>query len=314
MQGEKHPLTRHIVAAYDASKLGYSLGQWLLFLQELFLVADKENLSVSDICICDENYQFDSEGGANEKVPDYFEDVLDYFGCRDLIRYKGIDTINNGRLVRIWPSDREYLDGTFLPDSTLNIQKLIDTIPSPFNRRIRKENHTGKFFETLVCSRGKLANVAVHLKQTNSEPNTSNASLNEWEAAIRQFSGSLNFFLIGNDVKDDRFKDMANVYSIDNKDPQIIRDLSIIDSCDFFIGMMSGPCNHVIFSPKPYVIFKNELHHVSEMVKEIGSNDHYPFAAAYQKVIRKNENSELIVRYLEFLIEGIGLGGGANGT
>ena len=168
--------------------------------------------------------------------------------------------------------------------------------------------------QTIRHTFGNSPVVGLHLKQVIGYVENSPISLaNEpvWfeflTDAASQFD--IQFLLIGDDpicadIQALRQVTLARNIGADN----FCMHLALLSECAGFMGMMSSICNTALFSDLPYVVFKNPDHHRQEMILEIGSNDHYPFATQYQKIIRENETSTRLLeelRRMPFVIDAL---------
>jgi hypothetical protein len=144
--------------------------------------------------------------------------------------------------------------------------------------------------------------VALHLKNVpnNTGGRISVANSVAWkEFLVRAAQYDVQFVLIGDDPVDVGIATLPNVaLAREMNATPFAKHLAFIAVADGFMGMMSGPSNFAILSPKPYVLFKNQDHHREEMLKEIGIDDRYSFALSGQKIQRVNETAEILLSEL----------------
>jgi len=146
--------------------------------------------------------------------------------------------------------------------------------------------------------------VVVHLKNNPKLTGYSNANFKSWQSFFQSCCGRYNvrFILIGNEPIDPGITQLPNVLVARERGSNLPRDLALIQSGRFFMGMSSGPCIMALFSDIPYVIYKNPDHHAEEMALELGTDIRFPFSSSAQKVLRIYETSEnLMSEFVELL-------------
>jgi hypothetical protein len=148
--------------------------------------------------------------------------------------------------------------------------------------------------------------VTVHLKNStrkSGEKDWYNANLDEWglflEKASLQFD--VKFLLIGNDPIPKKICALPNVITSKKIGNSLVSDLALIQASYAFMGVASGPSNMAKYSCVPYLVYKNPNHHIEEMKKDMGSEDHYNFSEPFQKLMRKLENKNAIFSEFEEL-------------
>jgi ADP-heptose:LPS heptosyltransferase len=145
-----------------------------------------------------------------------------------------------------------------------------------------------------------IVKVAVHLKQTSSNADLSNSNIESWKRFFNESKKfNVMFFLIGKEKTNKIFGNYKNIIVNDLDNYDLLNDLTLIETCDLFVGMMSGPANMAIFGKKPYLIFKNPNHHKEEMLVEIGLENKYTFADENQKVLRLTDTFDNIMNEFE---------------
>jgi len=208
---------------------------------------------------------------------------------QDLIREFGVNAI-------LWPDLDALRYSTHNYDSTLRIQKFFRDIGSIPVISLKKEllNWSEKY---LVEKSGGKQVVAVHLKHNSKINGQSNANMDSWwsfflEEKIQQHA---HFVIIGNDPVSEQIRQVPNITIAQGNGLTIAHHLALIQSAEYFMGMMSGPANMAIFGGQPYLIFKNPDHHPTEMIAELGDNDHYVFAKPNQRVLRKWDTPDTLI-------------------
>lgn len=134
---------------------------------------------------------------------------------------------------------------------------------------------------------GKL--VAVHLKQVSGKTDLdSNADQESWHKFFSTLArpGIQEFVLLGLDQVSPAIRETNGIHLAREMGLPLSVQLALISVSDGFLGMASGICPAAILSNTPYVAFKNPLHHVAEMNREIGSADCFPFASPNQRLWR----------------------------
>jgi hypothetical protein len=192
----------------------------------------------------------------------------------------------------LWPNPLDISSGQHVYDSTRRLQKhytQFGSIPSLSVNDDLLERVAGRLGRHV----GNKVTVAVHLKSNCHLPGLSNAHLPSWkELFLFAQTYPVQFVLIGDDLGNHQFRDVPNVSVARDFSENIADDLAIIQLSDFFMGMMSGPANMALFGRKPYAIYKNPDHHKLEMLREIGSEDRYPFSSTCQRVFRTWDTSD----------------------
>lgn len=142
--------------------------------------------------------------------------------------------------------------------------------------------------------------IVIHLKNNPNGKGLSNAKLKVWLSFFGQCVGrkDLKFILIGNEEIGPEIVSLPNILVARDFGSTLVNDLALIQTAYIFLGMSSGPCNMAIFSPIPYVIFKNPGHHVEEMKIELGQADKFPFASVHHKFYRVFETKEKLISEL----------------
>lgn len=151
--------------------------------------------------------------------------------------------------------------------------------------------------------RGQL--VCVHLR--NVPPFTaeeSNAQAPDWMKFFREHArpGSLDFLLLGDDSLPEGFSLCAGVSHAAILGLDLATQLALVASADGFLGMASGLCTAANFSETPHVIFKHPNHHSTEMERELGSADRFPFANTRQRLWRREVNPEILSDALALIL------------
>ena len=150
--------------------------------------------------------------------------------------------------------------------------------------------------------------VAVHLRNQSGAQSGSNADLVAWAGFIgrAQAFNDVCFVLLGNEELGDVLPGLSNVILSRDFGATIAEDLALVQICDAFMGMASGPCNMAIFTDRPYVIFKNPTDHAEHIQREIGDAERFSFAMPNQKLLRVSETDEWLMAEFEALYAAVG--------
>lgn len=139
--------------------------------------------------------------------------------------------------------------------------------------------------------------VVVHLNTISHEDPSSLADLEAWYtffAACRN-RFDVSFILIGDDEPGQQFRRLSNVLITRDVGADLGLDLALIPAAFMFMGTASGPCQMALFCDVPYLIYKNPNHHPKDMEREVGYQDHFPFANKFQKFLRVFSTSDQLM-------------------
>jgi hypothetical protein len=297
-------IRNQLVGLYDITRTGGALGQLLMLLEELAILREENNLPNAEVFIINDIRQMDGPFGGNhlsdsnqniEKLRLVTKAIVGISDCIDLSLLSSTDVSGLLQDKVLWPHPRDILNGRHNYDSTLFIQKHYKK-----NGRIPrlsvKDELLGRAVDLIRDKSKKALSVAVHLKSNPKLVGQSNANLAAWRSLfIFGQSFPAHFFLVGDEQTNADFRDLPNVSIAYDANFTLDGYLALIQACELFMGMMSGPGNMALFGAKPYVIFKNPDHHVSEMFREIGSLDRYSFSTGHQRVLRTWDTEESLV-------------------
>jgi hypothetical protein len=199
----------------------------------------------------------------------------------------------------VWPSTDELAASTHDFDTTLRLQQTYAQNGVLPRIRVRREIRDDA--RRYMRSTSDVA-LAIHFK--NQPGAESNGIINVWRDFI-EARVETRFFLIGSDPVPAEIGVLKNVKTVAVHTLDLAFHIAVVNEADGFIGMQSGPSVFAILSDMPYVVFKNPTHHVTEMVREIGSNDCYTFAHSCQKVWREYETEARLNEALDMIISSI---------
>lgn len=284
------------------TNLTRALGEIIIFLEELLLIAQTNSISEVDIVVIHDDLEIDPahlETNIPEKVANhkgiFAVDVLGGFAAVRSIRLMSrlyLDRVVDNENNLTWP--RQHLVKKHDYDSMTRIQSASHRGSRVIPLELRPD--FTKWARKLLTDIGKVPCVAVHLKKMD-RLDESNAKMEAWhEFFVRARKESpTKFVLVGDDLVDPQIMTCSNVVRTANKTGVSIGGhLAVIQESSAFMGMMSGPSNIAIFDRKPYAIFKNPKHHRKQMIDEIGSNERYAFSTMDQRIIREYETSDLL--------------------
>lgn len=148
--------------------------------------------------------------------------------------------------------------------------------------------------------------VALHLKNVPGETEKeSNADARHWAEFLggcgRRNAG-LRFVLLGSDPVADSIRAMDNVSRLHDLGVPLSTQLALVAVSDGFMGMASGIAAAAVLSDTPYVLFKHPEHHVTEMRRELGDGNQFPFAAGNQQVWRRTHEAATLERALSMVL------------
>lgn len=297
MYGKKKGKTARILGLWDENINPLNLGGFLIFLEELAIQRLLHKIPISDVFVLKQ--KDDKKISAQQQVLtssllSLAESMKGVVHEYEVNSYKEVArALPDGSSI-IWPERGESKQKKHTFDSTLYIQKFY---------------HKTKHIPYLLCKPHILAwvdafiknnvlprkPIVVHLKN-NQKDRLSNADFGDWFAfmsfAVKKYD--VSFILIGNESIPAKIAKLPQVYLARKFGSTLFYDLGLITRAFLFMGMASGPCNMAIFSPVPYLIFKDPDHHSEEMEKELGDRDYFPFATSYQKLLRVNQSAHML--------------------
>ena len=304
-----------IVGVWDLNKNLCSLGNLIIFAEELLVRAERLGGSGVGICFHGEcsQVQLLSEDVVRDRslikldqnimnrsailaVLSNIEGIYDLYYSSKRVS-KGFSFQGKKCCVE-WPPD-DYRFGT-----TFYLQEFFRQNGRIHQLLLKKEtlNFAQEFIKKFVFPH---VPVIVHLKNNpKQKKDSSNASVDEWlrffTACVAQYS-EVKFVLIGNEEIDDRIGHLSNVILTKNLCGTLMLDLALIQIGFLFMGMSSGPSNIALFSKIPFLIYKNPNHHPEEMNLELGKQNHFPFSTPFQKFLRVYETHENLMSEFERL-------------
>jgi hypothetical protein len=305
---------KRVVGIWDQKKSGGALGCFLIFLEELQIKrqvydADEIHVIVSeDVDHLTKEIPLESKGflsrlcleDAKELSPlmtvlrsiSFVDVCYKYSGCieyQKLMEMFGVDAF-------LWPEFDELKPVTHNYDSTSRIQSYFQDKGSIPLISFKKELVSWAENYLVEKSGGKPV-VAVHLKHNLNINGQSNASMEAWGTFFleEKVQKHAHFVIVGDDPVSEQIRQVPNITIAQDDSLTLDCHLALIQTAEFFIGMMSGPSNMAIFGKKPYLIFKNPNHHATEMIAELGDGDHYLFANPNQRVLREWDTYEKLV-------------------
>ncbi len=313
-----------ILGLWDLKRSALTLGGGLVLVEELLIQKRTCHLSRARICIVGpaENLR-----GVDISKDGFHVDsclVLDAENCRDsallsaLLHLEGIDgwyfssgtqgfkQLSEQPGCLVWPEFQNQRFVNYHYEDILDVQSLFQEYGRVVALSLSREcvDRARDFIKTYAPTG---LTVAVHLKNNPLQKRCSNAYQPAWLEFFRACQGKFDatFILVGNEEVDERIVLLTNVVVAQKKGSQLSLDLALIQSADAFMGMASGPCNMVLFGDQPFVIFKNLEHHAAEMEKELGLSDHFNFSKPLQKILRVDENKEILMNEFAKIYHGL---------
>ena len=140
----------------------------------------------------------------------------------------------------------------------------------------------------------------IHLKNLGTFE-TSRANMAIWVPLISEIAKatSLPLLLIGDDDYPSELLSINGVIHLKSFFVPLMSQLAITSKAKFFIGSASGVASSAIYSDTPYLIFKDPRHHQTEMSRELGSSNHFPWAGRNQLILREEPTIERIRNFIE---------------
>lgn len=292
-----------LMGVWDLQKTAITLGGILTLASELTIISKQEGVALEGVCF------IGSIPGLG-KVDDLrllrAEEINKNVLLRVLYAVNGVSRIYMAASVeqvssvyRLWPGldDKRYQYGTyfFLQAFCRDGGKML-----PLGLKGPVLDRANEYIDVKAPMKKV---VAVHLKNNERLSGCSNANFKEWHAFFVECGDQFQdftFFLIGNEKMPESFLKLENVVVVQKDDLDFVAHLAIIERAAFFMGMSSGPCNMALLNQKPCVIFKNPDHDVEEMRQELGARERFDFCTQEQKMVRRFETKELLMR--EFLL------------
>lgn len=301
-----------VIAAWDSSASGASLGTLIILLAECSLLCSICKADEFDIAVHGPShgvtnlrpgeYRLLNENDKRDAALSLLENLQSLgrvFLCADLQAFDSLSSINSGVSLKWSFSGRADYDTT----------KYVNFFSAylGFNANITFKPLVKNWVKRIF--RNKFGNgrptIGLHLKNisgADAAKNMSSAKQDVWQKFLLDATKKhrLNFVLLGDDSVSESIGSIANIYSA--KEFGAINfglQMAILSECSGFMGMMSSISNMAIFSTVPYAIFKNPEHHKNEMIAELGNGNSYSFANKYQKVIRAHETVNLLERELK---------------
>lgn len=274
-------------AIWDARRLPLLVGYQLLFAEQLLIQQKLYDVRAVHVYV----------RGASFKQKPLFSHFSHITNCTFI---ESLGEVQKGKSEAsvFWNPFSSKEKAENLPDTTLYIQRFYKEKGYIPHLAMKKElvDWAKKFYKTKI--KNKLP-VVVHLKRNAKNGEQSNADLTQWYNFFKrslQFS-DIKYILIGNEAVSEDIESLPNVLFAQKHGSNLAKDLALIQTAYFFMGMASGPCNMAILSDVPYVIFKDPKHHTEEMKRELGNKDHFVFAEKNQNFIRKHHTTVMLMDY-----------------
>lgn len=265
---------QEVRAFWQVGKKPFSLGNLLIFRQEVELLATIQGKKkvivdlVGDEVIC----------------PPYMEELF-----KSEIEFTFVKT----------PTEASFYDW---PEEN---QRRLSEAYSTLQRIVRLCHETGiepclKWSEEVVegvknalssLKSGGRSVYVCHLKKQAGGSEESNANQESWLSFFQRNSSAL-FILLGSDAISFDILSCHNVVSAEKLGWPLSVQLAACQQVNGFIGMASGLSCGPMFSSVPYAIFKHPLHHVEEMILELGETDYVGFAESNQRLLRQVDTLE----------------------
>lgn len=142
----------------------------------------------------------------------------------------------------------------------------------------------------------------IHLKNIGSYEE-SRADMRTWIPLISEISSStsLLLLLLGDDEYPEELLQIKRIIHLKKYSIPLMTQLSFASRAQFFVGSASGMATTAIYSDVPYMIFKNPMHHVSEMKQEIKDANRFPWAGNNQFILRENPSMSHIQHFISEL-------------
>ncbi len=293
-----------VLGLWDENINPLNLGGFLIFLEELAIQRFLHKISTSDVLVLKQKDDKKISGKQQTLTRSLLSLAKSMEGvghAYEVHSYKEVGrSLPDGPSI-IWPEQGKSRQKKHTFDKTLYIQKFYHkTKHIPY---LLCKPHilawANAFIENHVSPRKP---IVVHLKN-NQKNRLSNADFADWFAfmsfAVKKYD--VSFILIGNESIPTKIAKLPQVYLARKFGSTLFYDLGLITRAFLFMGMASGPCNMAIFSPVPYLIFKDPGHHSEEMEKELGDRDYFPFATSYQKLLRVNQSAHMLKTEFEKL-------------
>lgn len=286
-----------IIGLWDTTITDNKLGSLLLFQEELLLLSKMNETEGIDLIFtynekADLLHYYSSIVQLNPHVQDVF-----YIQDSKLSQVINVDKYKESRII--WPTD-EWRDRCSYTGSALAVQDLW----RKFGKIINLEtpiNFLQKSAKWLYNRLNGRLPVVIHLRN-NTEEQIGNANMAAWTSFFEYCQDKeypVLFILIGNDSIDKRLSNCKNIIVVKDHWQSVELDLALIELGVLFMGMSSGPCNMVVLSNKPYLIWKNPNHHADQMIRELNNKQQFPFAVENQKFIRDWDTKDSLIAEFE---------------
>ena len=306
-----------VLGLWDVRKTPLRLGNMVILVEELQAQAELYNGDVEGVCFIHDSARLLCVSVTPER--DGALAPLDAPVCAEspalsvLINLKGVNACYHAGSVSavreficrqprpyvVWPS-LDTLDGRGRIDYPYGETLFLQEFFKEFGRLPAISVKT----EPLRWARGFVERhvrpaypVVAHLKNAPPERGQSNANVAAWAPFFEDCVArrDVKFVIIGNEEVEDRIRCLPNVIVSQDFGSAAARDMALIQTACAYMGMASGPCSMAMFSDIPYLICKHPDHTPEKMARELGNQDHFPFAAPTQKLLRVFETRELLM-------------------
>jgi len=291
---------KRLLGIYDFKTCPWSVGDPLMFVEELNCLLEELSIEGIDICVI---YDNDNPAGirhndnlSSENARDYVLDWLPLFStCQNLdslFHFKSRLEFNyflRGNMDRymIFPSITNHLGETYNYTWHAEIRPMVEFYKK--HKRIPhlrigplKSSWAYQFFLKHINPNN--IPVVLSLKLTDHD-HQRNADPSVWLpfiARIVKDHKELSFVFVG--LKGEELpgiRKLSNVIIAKDYGTSIIEDLALIQKSFIYIATVSGPNTIALFSDTPYIIFQMPVEQKNYPIKR---GENYCFATQYQKL------------------------------
>lgn len=285
--------SRSLLGIWDTEREKITLGGIINFAQELQIASKQYRTENTDLCFLDRKNVYSRQTHLLSLVSK-FNGLHTFYR---LTKMPSLLTLLRTKDYLTWPDDKIQKNPDFSYSNTFFIRdyfRLNKSIPL----LSMKKNLIRRGVNFMKKKVFPFLPVTVHLKQITGKANISNANLWEWEKFMKECGvlfPEIRFLLVGKDKITAGMEKAGNIIRTSDLGCRIEDDLALMQLSYLFLGMASGPCNMVIFNRIPYNLYKDPLHHVREMQREVGNEDRFPFAQQDQYIYRKIHNKQTLM-------------------
>ena len=202
--------------------------------------------------------------------------------------------VSEGWADRTWPSVTGGLEPNYRRVSTLESSRRFARSGSLPALRFRPD--VMEWGRALVERYHPRPVITVHLKNTGTGAETSDANLASWRAFLQRVGAECDALIvvIGDDDVAAAVEGLDDVHLARETGASFPEQLALITLGKAFIGMAAGPSTVAVYSDVPYAIFKHPAHDQAEMEQELGTTDRLPFAGPRQWLLRKIDHPDAL--------------------